>query len=430
MDIEIIRQILEKYHSPVYVFESQKFIENYRHLESAFKRIYPKYEIAYSYKTNYTPRVCSLVKQLGGYAEVVSDMEYHLAEKLGYENGKIIFNGPYKGRKLEEHLLHGGIVNADHLQEVRRIVGFCGKYPEQRFQIGIRVNIDVEQNFISRFGIDAASDDLEEAFRLVRDTENVNIVGLHCHISRARNLAAWKKRAETMLALADRYFKIPPQYIDLGSGMFGDMEDSLSKQFGNDVPTYEDYAASVGSLFREHYGALPEKDMPVLFTEPGTTLIAGYVGLLCEVTSIKKIKEKWFAVLNCSNENLGEISTMKKLPMRILRGGKNLLDGEKLTESAGASGEMASDIVQTDFYESVDLVGYTCLEQDVIYPEYRGRLSVGDIIYFGNVGGYSVVSKPPFILPNCPMIEVDGDRIAGIIKRQETFDDLFRTFVF
>lgn len=419
----LLLKVYEKYNSPLYIFSSQDFISNYRRLESAFQNIYPKYKIAYSYKTNYTPRVCCLVKQLGGYAEVVSDMEYELAKKIGYENSRIIFNGPYKGEKLEEHLLDGGIVNADHLQEVKRLINLCRKYPGQEFQIGIRVNIDVEQNFISRFGIDAASDDLEEAFRLVRESKNVTIVGLHCHISRARNLAAWKKRTETMLSLADKYFEIPPKYIDLGSGMYGDMEEDLAKQFGNDVPTYEDYAAVVGILFKEHYGELSEADMPVLFTEPGTTLISRYVGLLCEVTSIKRIKNKWFAILNCSNENLGEISTMKKLPMQILNRGGNLM------KNAGVS-ETVSDLFQTNFYKSVDLVGYTCLEQDVIYPEYNGQLSVGDVIYFGNVGGYSVVSKPPFILPNCPMIEIDGENMAGIIKRQETFDDLFQTFTF
>lgn len=58
---------------------------------------YDNYIPGYSYKTNYAPHICKLVKSLGGYAEVVSDMELYVAKKIGYENSEIIYNGPCKG---------------------------------------------------------------------------------------------------------------------------------------------------------------------------------------------------------------------------------------------------------------------------------------------------------------------------------------------
>ena len=76
--------------TPYYMFYANEFIENYHDLDDSMKAIYPKYQIAYSFKTNYTPAVCSLVKSLGGYAEVVSDMEYSLALKIGFVKGKHI----------------------------------------------------------------------------------------------------------------------------------------------------------------------------------------------------------------------------------------------------------------------------------------------------------------------------------------------------
>ena len=45
--------------------------------------------------------------------EVVSDMEYTLAKRLGYPDSQIIYNGPCKGRCMEEHILNGGISNID-----------------------------------------------------------------------------------------------------------------------------------------------------------------------------------------------------------------------------------------------------------------------------------------------------------------------------
>ena len=74
-------------------------------------------------------------------------------------------------------------------------------------------------------------------------------------------------------------------------------------------------------------------------------------------------------------------------------------------------------------------VGYTCLEHDHVYEGYNGNLAVGDIIQFRNVGSYSNVFKPPFILPNCVMISLCKDRVK-VIKRKETIDDIFSTYVF
>ena len=75
-----------------------------------------------------------------------------------------------------------------------------------------------------------------------------------------------------------------------------------------------------------------------------------------------------------------------------------------------------------------NLVGYTCLEQDVLYRGYSGKIAVGDYVEFGNVGGYSLVDKPPFIQPNCAMISLN-DTETKLIKRKETWDDIFESFV-
>ena len=74
-------------------------------------------------------------------------------------------------------------------------------------------------------------------------------------------------------------------------------------------------------------------------------------------------------------------------------------------------------------------VGYTCLEQDVLYKGYSGDISNGDYILFGNIGGYSLVDKPPFIMPDCPMIAIKSENIK-LIKRRETFEDIFNVFEF
>ncbi len=402
ISFDTISKLTKKNGTAFYLFDESEFVNNYHDFENAFKGIYEKYQIAYSYKTNYTPYIAKTVKQLGGLAEVVSQMEYEIAKKIGYPAEKIIFNGPNKGRAGVYAFLEGARINIDGLDELSSICEIARQHSDTLFKIGIRINIDVGQNFISRFGIDES--ELITAFSMIEKTNNIIVNGLHCHISRCRKIEAWKSRAEQMIKLAKKYIPTNLDYIDLGSGMFGSMEYSLSKQF-EDVPSYKEYAETVARVFSKEF---PDKlSRPLLITEPGTTLINRYIDFYGRIESIKKIKGKTFVILNCSIHNLGETCTLKQLPLNIIKCGN-----------------------KQEKYNNADFVGYTCLEQDVMRKNFSGKIAVGDYVRFGNVGGYSNVMKPPFIRENCPMFALTQDKRIILIKEAERFDDILHTYIF
>lgn len=405
MDNRLIDSLLSRFGSPLYVFNETDFIENYRALCDAFREVYPNYTPGYSYKTNYTPYICDLVKKLGGYAEVVSDMELHIARKLGYNYDEIIYNGPAKGEKLEELLLNGGISNIDNEAEVDRVVEIAAKHPDVIIKVGIRINTDIGAGYVSRFGVDADSDEIGRLVSKIKLQKNISLVGVHLHISRARHLAAWKKRIENALEVADKYIEGTPEYIDLGSGMFADMEDSLKQQFTIEVPTYKEYAQVVAGAMAQYYAISDMK--PLLITEPGTTLVSRFLSLITKVTAIKTVKGRNIAVVDSDVHNVGETAQMMKVPY---------------THYMTGSGYALPS--------PLDVTGYTCLEQDVLYKDFPQSVKVGDVIEFRNVGGYSVVYKPPFIQPNCAMVSVSNDGTVKEIKRRETFDDMLVTYKF
>lgn len=400
-----IKHCIEQGGTPFYIFDEKGFIENYKRLNKALKDVYPDYQLSYSYKTNYTPYICNLVKSLGGYAEVVSDMEYSLAKKLGYDNSKIVYNGPSKGDAIYEHLDNGGILNIDSEDEAKRIINHCIKHPDKKYTCGLRINMDLG-GFISRFGLSPDGKGLEDVVKMIDATPNLDVVGIHCHISRHRNLEAWAERARIMIAVADKYIKGAPRYISLGSGMFADMCDFLKKQFGeNNVPTYEEYAEAAIRPFAERYRHTDRK--PVLFTEPGTTVIARYISFISKVLSIKEIRGRQIANMDGDYHNLGEICTMKKLPVEVISQGN-----------------------RQQSYSNLDIMGSTCLEQDLMYPGFEKPIAEGDILVFNNVGGYSIVSKPQFIKPQSAMYVEQSDGNILRIMRPETFDDVFSKFIF
>ena len=309
---------------------------------------------------------------------------------------------------------NGGVINIDSLDELEAVVSYANKASSLIFRIAFRVNIDIGQGFISRFGLDAYEDDLMDsdselrhAFSTVESISNIRVVGLHCHIGRSRSIEAWQNRVHIMFALIDRYFDHAPDFIDFGSGMNSVMEPELAAQFGNHIPSFSEYAAIIGRAMNNKYGSLPESKQPVLITEPGTTLISGCMSFLATVETIKSVKGKSYVTFNCSGGNLGDICHLKNLPITIYhRGGQR----RHITDASFA--------------------GYTCLENDHIYEGFEGELAVGDIVQFRNIGSYSNVFKPPFILPNCAMIVLERSGKAGLIKRKETLDDVFQTYEF
>nr|WP_321262361.1 pyridoxal-dependent decarboxylase [uncultured Sphaerochaeta sp.] len=384
-----------------YLLDSVQFRKNYKELAEAFSSIYPKFNIAYSYKTNYTPKLCKIVNELGGYAEVVSDMEMEIALRVGVKPEAIIWNGPIKNyEKVEHFLLDGGKVNLDSLYEVSLIKSIAEKYPHNRLNIGIRVNFEINDGVVSRFGFDVDSDEFKKVFELTK-IHNIHLYGVQCHFA-TRRLDTWRPRAERMISIFDS-LGIVPEIIDLGGGLFGKMDSSLQAQFESKIPTYEEYASEVAFLFVERYG---RSNGPTLLLEPGSALVGDCMQFVTVVENVKDIRGKKIATVLGSIYNINPTLNKKNPPLRVVNSGA----------------------IQ-EYFEDLDFGGYTCIESDYIYRHYQGKLAVGDLLVFGNAGSYSVVLKPPFILPNFPILDTSEGKIE-VLKHAETFDDIFHTFEF
>ena len=125
-----------------------------------------------------------------------------------------------------------------------------------------------------------------------------------------------------------------------------------------------------------------------------------------KVVNIKNVRGKSIATLLGSIYNINPTLNKKNPPIEIV-----------------SMGEEQSS------YEDLDFGGFTCIESDYLYRGFEGKLAKGDVVVFGNVGSYSIVLKPPFILPNFPILDISGSEIE-VIKRGECFDDIFHTFAF
>ena len=124
------------------------------------------------------------------------------------------------------------------------------------------------------------------------------------------------------------------------------------------------------------------------------------------MSGIKKVRDKNIATVNGSSFNIVPTSKGLNLPFKVF--------------SSKNSNEIKDFLIG----------GYTCIESDYLSSGSKLALSIGDFLMFYNVGSYSIVMKPPFILPNVAIIKVDKNLKIKIIKKAEVFNDLFSTFIF
>ncbi len=399
LNAELLRSLKKEYGEAFYLLDSAQFRQNFIELKSAFSSIYSNFNIAYSYKTNYTPKLCKIVNELGGYAEVVSEMELELAYRVGVVPQKIIWNGPIKDiNKVKSFLLDGGTVNIDSISEAKEIQKFALENSDSMLNVGIRCNFDVEDGVISRFGFDIHGKDFKEVLSFIKDTDNLHLINFHCHFAK-RQIEYWPARARGMCQLI-KSLDIMPDRIDIGGGLFGKMAESLKEQFSFSIPTYAEYAQVAASEFAASFS--DEDDSPELLIEPGSALVGDCMKFVGTVKTIKKVRGKYYASILGSQKNIS--MTGVNPPIEVVR--------------------MASEM---KVYKDVDFVGFTCIEGDCLHRGYSGPLAVGDVVIISNCGSYSLVMKPPFILPNFPVLDISGGSVE-VIKRAESFDDIFRTY--
>lgn len=407
-----LAELAQQHGSPFYLFEPEAFLRNFREIRTAFRRCYPRVTLGYSYKTNYIPYLCRLVKDLGGFAEVVSRVELELARKLGCPAAEIIYNGPVKSADDIAVALGAGIlVNIDTRRELELVMQFAGQHPERSIRIGLRINIPLVdsqgksqlQNELpcGRFGF--TDDAITAAAQQLKGAANIRVCSLHGHTSSSsRSLWVYRTIAARLAEVGERHFPESIEFLNVGGGFYGPSAAAMGLK---DTPTFADYAAAIGDVLRQHPWV--ETRQPCLVIEPGMAVTADTMSFITRVYEVKKIGDQHLAVTDGSIFNVKPTLHPRNHPFTLIK-------------RAAGSGRK----------ERYHIVGATCMEKDRLLQEIEcDEIEREDFIRIENVGAYTVVLTPPFIHP-APAILMHGREGYVAIRRRQNFDDMFGSYLF
>lgn len=391
---------MELLQTPYFVIDEAILSKYYQMLTDSLQQNWSNYLVGYSFKTNSLPWLVSFVKKNGAYAEVVSEDEYLLARRLGYENREIIYNGPYKSESsFREVLLAGGYVNLDSRMEISWLSRLASEYPEQTFAVGIRANFNLEKmcpgettmgEVSGRFGFCYETGKFAEAIQLLRQIPNVSISGLHLHSSsKSRSVNIFRSIAQ-MACKLQQEFQLSLSYVDLGGGYCGGMEGR---------PEYPEYFPAVAEELSRCF--VPGQTR--LIVEPGISLISKCTTFVTSVFDTRDIKGTRYVMTDGSRFNID--ATMIKT--------SHLFHVDYAKKNPGDRPLIPQQIIS----------GYTCMECDRMFThENSPELVPGDRIVYENVGGYTMSLNPLFIQYFPAVYIRRGDRLIRV-RRKWTPED-------
>jgi diaminopimelate decarboxylase len=408
-----IKNIEAKFGSPFYIFDEDAFRKNYDDITNAFGGRYENFILAYSYKTNYIPHLCRIIESKGGFAEVVSRLEYDLALKVGQESKKIVFNGPVKhSEDIELALGNRSIVNLDSWSEIDHVAEYAARKPNEAMQVGLRINIGLsdksgqshiqEQLKAGRFGFDPSDQNIEKVLSRLASIGNVTVNSLHGHTSTTdRSVWCYQVITETLCRIAARFIPETVEYINIGGGIFGYIPPQIR---WTQTPSFDDYADAVCKALKDNVWV--QQRRPYLMLEPGIAMVANTMSFVAKVISTKNIGGKSFVTVDGSAYNIKPTFHKINQPHQIIR---------------------QNDNKQQDTF---NVVGSTCMEKDYLLTEVTdARPEIGDFIKIDNVGAYTVVLTPPFI-NGAPAILVKTRSGYKAIRKRQTLKDVFGNYSF
>lgn len=366
--------------TPYYEIQEKRLDADIALLQKALRESWGTNTVAAcSVKTNSLPWLLHHFMKKGLWGEVVSRSEYELVRRLGFAPSEIIYNGPVKDREIfRQVLLDGGLVNLDSSDELDWLEEMDRTENEERFRVGLRINVDYTRLLPSeipadaegsRFGYSEENGELERVLHRLQRLEHVEIIGLHLHSStKSRSVAAYEAVADFAGGLAQKYRLSALSYIDMGGGFYGGVAGK---------PDFREYVPAIAGRLRKFFD--PEK--VTLILEPGVSMVSSSFSFVTAVRDVKHIGSHTYVVTDGSRLNLNPQVTRRWYPHHIVYE----------EETAGEEG-------QRNCVPSQMICGATCMEYDRLFEMTdEPALRKGDRIVYDLAGGYTICLTPLFI---------------------------------
>lgn len=397
------QDLLEKYGSPVYVYDERIFRTRCREMKQLVD--YPGFTANYSIKANSNLTLLRIAHEEGLYADAMSPGEIHVLEKAGFEPERLFFiPNNVDEAEMRFAVEHGVMVSVDSLSQLS-LLGRIAPGAEVALRLNPGIGAGHHKKVVTagkktKFGI--PEEQIADAVQIAADHQ-LRIAGINQHIgSLFMTPDSYVAAVVHFLELAKGFADL--RLIDFGGG-FG---IPYRKMAGETRLDLHDLGHQVSELVRAFAERYPHE---VTFKiEPGRYIVAESGALLGKVLTRKS---------QSGVEYVGTDIGFNVLMRPILYDSHH--DIELFREGVSLFGQPESPFtVVGNICESGDILAH-----DRLLPVPRE----GDVIAIHDTGAYGYAMSSNYnnrLRPAEVLITTEGQDI--LIRRRETLNDLMLLF--
>lgn len=387
-----LTDVATEFGTPVYVYNADKIIEQYKRLVKAFKPINIK--VKYACKALNNTSILKLLKKEGSGLDTVSINEVHLGLRAGFKPDEIIFTPNCVGIDEIKAAVELGVhINIDNISILEQFGALYGNTVACCIRLNPHImaggNSKISTGHIdSKFGISIYQ--LRHVIRVVK-SHNMHINGLHMHTgSDILDAGVFLQGAEILFDCAKDFPDLA--FIDFGSGF------KVAYKEGDVTTDIEELGQLLGNRFKAfctEYGRELE-----LWFEPGKFLVseAGY--FLVKSNVIKQTTATVFVGVDSGLNHLIR-------PM--------LYDSyHEITNISNPEGKQRIYTV----------VGNICETDTFGWDRKITEVHEGDILCFKNAGAYGITMASNYNARTKPAEVLIYNNAAHLIRKRESLEDI------
>jgi diaminopimelate decarboxylase len=392
-------ELAERFGTPAYLYAEDDIRARAEEYVRAFAERTGSYEVIYASKSLPCTAAYRLMRDAGLSVDVASGGELHMALAAGFDPARIHMHGNNKTERELRYAFDAGVgyLILDSFDEIELADRLLDRTQKALIRVtpGIKPSThDYVQTgqLDSKFGFGLADRLAERAVERVRESSNLELVGLHAHIgSQIFELEPYVKAIEVIAEFCDTV-DLAPELLNVGGGL------GIAYLDSDEPPSIEDYV-DVKVRGVEHVF----DPVPRILVEPGRSLVGNAGVTAYRVGTVKEIPgvRTYVAVDGGMSDNLR--------PM--------LYGAHYEAVIADRVGE-SPDTLAT-------IAGMHCESGDVLVRDMvLAGPRVGDVLVTPATGAYGCAMANNYNGKPRPPVIFCRDGEASVVVRRETWDDL------
>ena len=393
-----VADLAERFGTPLFVYDEDHIRANCRALIKAFGVD----NVVYATKAFLCKEMARVVHDEGLMLDVASGGELFVALAAGVPADRCVLHGNNKSDRELVEAIEAGVhhIVVDSFDELNRLdsIHVTG-LPAARVQLRITPGVHVHTHEYvstgqddSKFGFNLANGDAMRAIEHCRNSEAVDLLGLHCHIG--SQVFSAENFATAARAMVDFFAPLGLEQLTLGGGL------GVAYVNSEITPTFADWSASLKSATK----ALPSNVRVIV--EPGRSVVAASAVTVYTVGTVKDIEgvRKYISVDGGMSDN--------PRPM-MYSSGYEAFDPDRV------------DDVRAD---EARIVGKHCESGDIVIADATvpENVKVGDLLVTPVTGAYGYSMSSNYNKITRPAVVFVRAGEARIVVRREEYEDLTR----